>query len=63
MASAMVTIQPLTEWLFTHSDHFFYHFKLDDVKDFIERPRQYVGPIALDNCFKRVSLVVFEIHG
>jgi hypothetical protein len=30
--------RPLTEWLFTHSDSFPYHFKLDDVKDFIDRP-------------------------
>jgi hypothetical protein len=30
----IISPQPLTEWLFTHSDNFPYHFTLNDVKFF-----------------------------
>jgi len=36
---ALLSSTAATEWLFTHSDNFPYHFKLDDVKDFIAPSR------------------------
>jgi hypothetical protein len=53
----------LTEWLFTHSDSFPYHFKLDDVKDFIDHPgihNTIAMPELIQDLTKMIEIIILK---